>query len=84
MACLTATEGPTLPSSGLCLSSSLTRSRNRLLPILLSQPEYKGKDVCVSPPRCCVDHARRLQNDIPKGLPRTGRGAEIQAERERQ
>ena len=47
-ACSTVMEEPIPPNSGLPLSLFLKYSRNHLLPILLSQPEYKGKDVCVS------------------------------------
>lgn len=36
-----------LQNSGMIWLGNYTSSRNRLLPVLLSQPEYKGKDVAL-------------------------------------
>ena len=45
MVFLMAMEGHIRPNIGILVVVALSFSRNHLLPILLSQPEYKGKDV---------------------------------------
>ena len=57
MVFLMATEEHILLNIGSLVVAALSFSRNHLLPILLSQPEYKGKDVGIAKLSLFVDNA---------------------------